>query len=553
MNKNVMFSLISLVALIATSAYVPASAASLKNSTSSPALNESSSQFTKAQFRVLTDSDDSDDDSDDDDKDGPDNPDKPPTPKSPPDSAPGAPLLPTQTKPTILDQSVWSPPQPLQPILAYTFPSGIANWTIPVRAAAFVDITPNPSEQFTPVGMVEIGANPEIDTVARIYLVAIDLTSRERSVRGQLVPMTPPDISPGISSAAADDTLDVIFQRIPQRLNPARTNSPYEEFQGLPTPTDSMATIYADGVCFTVKTGDGTGNGGDGDSDDDSDDGDNDDSNSSVNGGPIYNTYCSKPSGPDGSDSPLSVMDNFPSQYAELQSSISDVAGGFDLKNRIQMDEIISTVESILGIQGCASSLTEEACGSDMIGAPVTEQYFRLQFNKAFGGNGDDNGGDGKDTDHENDGENGDHESQSVSTYTARFSADDDDSKNNDDRDNDDRDNDNKKPNQSPTPIQVAVVRVLKPVETPADTIQPGDYVMQWWFDSNAVFYAVTLTGVTTDNTQVTNQQIPGVPATFIDRRREGPQQPASQISAWKLKVSALGREFHVCCWWEGC
>ena len=76
---------------------------------------------------------------------------------------------------------------------------------------------------------------------------------------------------------------------------------------------------------------------------------------------------------------------------------------------------------------------------------------------------------------------------------------------------------------------------------------------MHWWFDSNMVFYAVTLTGVTTDNIQVTNQQIPGVPATFIDRRSEGPRQPASQISAWKVKVNAFGREFNACCWWESC
>lgn len=512
MNKKVVLNWLSLVALVATSAYVPMTAASLSTSTSNAALNENSSQFVKAQPKVLADSDDSDDSED---------PDTTPTPEPTPDSStPENPLIPTESKPTILDPSNWSPPQPLQPILGFTFPTGTANWTIPVRAAAFVDIAPDPSERFTPVGMVEVGANPETETESQIYLVSIDLASRETRVKGQLVPVAPPDISPDALSVAAADTLDVIFLRIPQKLNPERINSPYEEFQGLPSPPDSMATIYADGVCFVVKTGDGTGNGGGGDSDDS----DNDDSNSSVNGRPIYNTYCSKPTGPNGLDAPLSVMDNFPSQYAELQSSISEVATSFNLENRIQNDEIISTLESILGIQDCASALTEEACGSDIIGAPVTEQYFRRQFNQAFGGNGDGNGGD---RDHENGGENGD---------AARIAAD-------GNRDNGDRDNDNNRPNQSPTPIEVAAVKVLKPIEFPDSIVQPGDYVMHFWFDSNAVFYAVTLTGVTTDSTVVTNQQIPGVPATFIDRRREGPMQPDSQISAWKLLKWCTCRE----------
>jgi hypothetical protein len=553
MNKKVLLSWLILIALIATSA---------SNSAAASGLSEQSGQFAaEAQRGVLADSDDSDDsdDRDDDDRDDDDrddDPDGPPTPEPPLDSAPETPLVPTESKPTILDQSNWSPPQPLQPIIAFTFPSGISNWTIPVRAAAFVDITPDPSEQFTPVGMVEIGANPETESESQIYVVNIDLSSRETRVRGQLVPVSPPDSSPDISAAAAEDTVDVIFQRIPQRLNPARTNSPYEEFQGLPSPPDGFATIFADGVCFDVRTGNGTGNGGGDGSDDDSDNGDNDDANSSTNGGPIYNTYCSRPSGPDGSDAPLSVMDNFPSQYAELQSSISGVAAGFDLENRVQMNEIISTLESIQGIQDCASALTEEACGSDIIGVPVTEHYFAQQLNKAFGGNGDGSGGDGEDRDHNNGGENGDHKSQTVSTYTAMSASDDDDdAKNNDNKDNDDRDNDNgtKKPNGSPTPIAAAVVKVLKPIELPNGVVQPGDYVMHWWFDSNAVFYAVTLTGVTTDNTQVTNQQIPGVPATFIDKRREGPHQPASQISAWRVRINWFGKEVRGCVFGETC
>jgi hypothetical protein len=177
----------------------------------------------------------------------------------------------------------------------------------------------------------------------------------------------------------------------------------------------------------------------------------------------------------------------------------------------------------------------------------VTEWYFAQQLSKAFGGNGDGNGGDGEDSDHE---------SQTVSTYTAMNSSDDDGDANNDDNkgnDDGDSDNGNNKSNQSPTPIAAAALRVLKPIEIPNGIIQPGDYVMHWWFDSNAVFYAVTLTGVTTDNTVVTNQQIPGVPATFIDRRREGPRQPASQISAWRVRINWFGREVRGCVLGESC
>jgi hypothetical protein len=442
---------------------------------------------------------------------------------------PKTPLIPTQRKPTILDQSTWSPPQPLRPILAYTFPSGFSNWTIPLRAAAFVDITPDPSERFTPVGMVEVGANPETESESSLYLVNIDLNSTETEVQGQLVPVTPT----GILSAAATDTLDVTFQRIPQRLNPERINSPYEAFQGLPSPQNSMATIFADGVCFVIKVANGTGNGTDGDSDDDSDNGtDNDtNANNSTNGGPIYNYYCSKPSGPDEPDAPLSIMDNFPTHYAELQDLISGVAGQFGLQDLIQMDEIISTRESILGIQDCASTLTEEACGSDIIAALVTEQYFEQQFREKFGGNGD--GGDEENRNNEN-GEN--NESQTVSTDTASVAV-----------DNNNGENDDHSPPL--TPIEVAVVKVLKPIETPNTIVQPGDYRMDFWFDSNGLFFAATLTGMTTDNIQVTNQQIPGVPATFIDQSSEGPHQPALQISAKKCNI--FGRSW--CVWWEDC
>lgn len=413
-----------------------------------------------------------------------------------------------------------------------------------MRVAAFTDITPDPSQKFTPVGMVEIDLGPDSfgqPTEPRLYVVSIDLNARSKTVKGQLLPVNTTDTM----SAAATDALDIVFRRIPQKLNPERTDSPYGEFQGLLPPPDSAATIYADGVCFVVKAAQGTGGGtGDNDNDDD-DDEDNDsdhDADSAMNSStldatssaPAYNAYCSKPTGPKGKDAALSIMDNFSSQYAQLQSLIHDAAARFGLEDRIQMDEIVSTLESILGIQDCASLLTQEACSSDVIAAPVKEQYFKRQFTAQFGGNGGNDGHDGDDDDDDDkedqDSASSSHSSPflfaSLSVTESLFQPD------------------------SPVAIEAAVVKVLKPIELPSGgTVQPGDYVMHFWFDSNAVFYAATLTGVTTDNVVITNQQIPALPASFIDKRNSGLKQPSSQISAWK--VSLFRGSW--CTWWEGC
>jgi hypothetical protein len=191
------------------------------------------------------------------------------------------------------------------------------------------------------------------------------------------------------------------------------------------------------------------------------------------------------------------------------------------------MDEIISTRESILGIQDCASALTEEACGSDIIAAPVTEWYFEHQYSRAFGGDGENNG---EDDDRERqDDESGLNNSPflfgSLSVMKSLIQP------------------------ITPAQIAAAAVKILKPIETPDTIIQPGDYVMHLWFNSNGVFYAATLTGVTTDSTVVTNQQIPAIPALFLDRRSESPRQPSAQITG--LKVNWRGRS--VCALWESC
>jgi hypothetical protein len=374
-----------------------------------------------------------------------------PTPQPPVFPPPSGPLLPMGDKPTeAFSPFDMSSLPPLQIIVGYNLPGDFVDWAMPIRVAAFEDITIDSAETFTPVGVVEIGSdqlNP------RIYQAEIDLNSTATEVAGRLVPLT------------ATAPLDVTFQRIPQLVNPERTNSPYEEFQSLEPAPASASSIFAGGVCFVATTADG----------------------------PIK--YCSTASASDDSTQ-LSVTDNFPSQYADLQDLISPVAAQFGLLDVIQMDEIISMQEDFQHIQECASALTQQACGADMVVAPVSEQYFEQQYNETFGEG---------DEDDEDDGDNGG--------------------------------------DQSPAPFAVGVLKILRPVDASGGTVEPGDYRIDYWFDANGVFYAATLTGVRTDNTQVTNQQIPAVPATFVNA--DGTELPGAHISACRI----IGK----CIWQRRC
>jgi hypothetical protein len=361
--------------------------------------------------------------------------------------------IPPEPKPPLCFSQSCVPPLPptllpLDTTTGYSFPSDFVDWAMPIRVAAFETITIDPLETFTPVGVVEIGSD-QLDP--RIYLAEIDLNSTTTEVQGRLVPIT------------TTGTLDVTFRRIPQIPNSERTNSPYEEFQFLEPAPDSFSTIFAGGVCFVATTVDG----------------------------PIK--YCSNPFAADDSDQ-LSVRNNFSSQYEQLRDLISPVAVQFGLENVIQLGHIISMQEDVQHILDCASQLTQEACGADVVVAPVTAQYFQQRFNDQFGGGDDDDEEDGED------GDNGDNGSSS-----------------------------------QPTPITVGVIKVLRPVEvSTGGTIQPGDYRIDYWFDANGVFYAATLTGVMTDNTQVTNQQVPAVPAALINAPNS-PGQPPTQISACRI------------------
>lgn len=193
-----------------------------------------------------------------------------------------------------------------------------------------------------------------------------------------------------------------------------------------------------------------------------------------TDGDPAYIRYCSD------SGSVLSVINNFGSQYQDLVNSILPVAERFGLQDDVQTDQIISTMEHPGRIQACSQLVNasqqakQQVCGSDITVAPVR-----------------------------------------LDKYSAAY----DDAQNN--------------PTDGRFSVTVAAVKVLHPIEITIGVLQPGDYKMDYWFDVSNGFYAATISGFTTNEQEVTNQQIPAVPATFINA--DNTKQPGAQISACRI------------------
>ena len=193
----------------------------------------------------------------------------------------------------------------------------------------------------------------------------------------------------------------------------------------------------------------------------------------------------------------LSVKDSFPTQYTELQNMMIAAAAHIGYTAPLALDQTLSTIEDGQRIQDCANAtdeLTQQtACASDIVLVPVTSDYFDEKYEALLDALDD---------------------GPSVSV---------------------------------PAPIDIAVVKVLQPIEFPSTNpvttvlVQPGDYRVEFWFDENGAVYAATLTGLTTDDILVINQQIPAIPPIFI--RASGPQQPFAQISGFDLKICCFGRE----------
>jgi hypothetical protein len=479
--------------------------------------------------------------------------------------------------------------RPLTTVIAYTFPSDIqGGWVVPLKVAAYEDIQPPESDGFTEVGIVVLGINlSEISPLAslnstvswsgpagagfgiqgrveNVGLViaytpgeSITIVGRDGELEtftlasplrivpanragllgpGAFVTVQAPSNDPNnrqtavgivihpdrprnfpdqieisvevmINVTSTDDdvdvvlvredgeTIDTIFTRIPQIVNPERTGLYYPEFGNLGPVPSSAATIAADGVCFVINDA------------------------AVVPSGPMR--YCSTVE-PEitlafrapvnqavpffgrtshslnspfavaldlDSASQLSVKDSYPTQYADLQSRIVAAADHISYESPLDLGEILSTIEDPQRIQDCANAGKNKedqraACSSDIILAPVTKEYFEEQYDNLL-------------------------------ALPLPLAA--------------------------PTTIDVGVVRVLQTINLPTEapvgsvTILPGDYRLDYWFDVNGVFYASTLTGLTTADTPVTNQQAPAIPAAFLDADPDGPGQPFAQITACRI------------------
>lgn len=428
------------------------------------------------------------------------------------------PTGPTATEPPVTEAPTAGEPAAsiegdLQEILAFTLPAADnpETWTIPIRVAPFKAIKeyqykfPDkwPQDAATPfeVGVVEIGPGPEKQGT---YLVAIDITSAGGTVPGLL------------ASTTDTDVYLVSFERIAQKLNPARgEEAKIEAFKALNPPPDVAVAIRSDSVCFVVKT-------------------DND---------PPYLRYCSEPG------SMLSVKDNFASQYEGVQGSIAGAikllmeSSNFASDVPVQTDQLISEMEDPSRLEGCGEQIlnpaqaiqapeptpTEDsmtfkfeppqdatvpdqpkpslafsqsdtllaenlailqaACGSDITVAPVTLDYFNDKYKSL------------------------------VPPTSSRFimaslvapvflQA-------------------------SPPPITAAVVQIHQPIDTSLGTVFPGNYRLDYWFNATGEFYAATISGALTDGTPVTNQPVPAVPATFINA--DDTEQPGAQISTCRI------------------
>lgn len=400
-----------------------------------------------------------------------------PTPIPPTNNIPTGPV-PPDTQPDI---DTFATNRPLSPIIGFTFPAGIdVGGVVPVEAAAFLDFQPPASDGFSEVGMVAVSLDQ--------FIVAIDVVSTSDIVAGQLISTTGPEV------------VDVNFRRIPQIVNPDRANATYAEFQ-LDSAPDTTAAITPNSVCFVVSTAVDT-----------------------------FTRYCStsatllsqpaerqmrlwatNPASANRSSSlqsvdlvgkalpllplqivspaSLSVQDSFPTQYTDLQNMIVAAAAHIGFQAPLALDLTLSTIQDAQRIQDCASAVGE--CTSDIVAAPVPLDYFEQQYNEKFGG------------------DNGDDDDEEESATAASSSP--------------------------PTPIALGVVSVLQLIEYSTGIVQPGDYRLDAWFDTNGVFFAATLTGLTTNDSPVVNQQIPAIPATFIDAVGNGPGAEIDRFCIWRF------------------
>jgi hypothetical protein len=180
------------------------------------------------------------------------------------------------------------------------------------------------------------------------------------------------------------------------------------------------------------------------------------------------------------SDTPeliLSVRDNFSSEYGDLiggwESSVNHLnQQGFSQDVDIATDLTISEIEGHKNITSCND---QQECASDITGAPNAS--FWADYNQAR-----------------------DEAAENNFVVTA------------------------------------AIAKIERTIDIPSQVIiEPGDYWVRLWFDSEENFLGATLLGVTTEDKPVYGQSIPATPAYFLDADDvDNPQKIVSWISAWR-------------------
>lgn len=452
-------------------------------------------------------------------------------------------FIPSEIKPPLsIDPSVnmFQSPAQFQPevsqVIGFTFPDG----TIAVKAAPYDGIYSSTQDaELTPVGVVAIG---EGGTNPGTYEVNLDLEGSAQCVSGELRQL----------ENGGSNPLPVRFVRISQKPNPERVNPSETEWPAYAdeeSPTYNSAVITADGVCFVLKLGES------------------------------YFRYCSEPG------SSLSAKNN-EAQYSNIVASIRNTAEIFGLQNDIEYSQTISTLEDSTHIDQCAgrsgrgsageSYEDMESCSSDVIVAPVKslvpnptpdqnpceptptptaepekktcKSPYTVRYGEWVWKIGrrcnispyaiiDANGlvppywlypGDVLILPRNAPPFPGRPQSSlptsqfafawgslPFSGALASFSW-------------------QEPPTTTPISVTVGVVKVLRDIDIGGgNVVLPGDYRVDYWFEANNNFLAATLSGIRNDDVIVTNQQIPAVPAAFINA--DGTEFVNAQISACRI------------------
>ncbi len=469
---------------------------------------------------------------------------------------PEDPLRPNMEKPPLdintggekVQSAVQIPPE-LSQVIGFTFPDG----TIAIKAAPFDKTTSSTQEgELSPVGVVEIGEGGGVYTGT--YVVNLDLEGSTQCVSGELRPL----------EGDSNNVPSVGFVRTELVPNPERVDHPEiwppitdHEMQTY----DNSAMITADSVCFVLESGEG------------------------------YFRYCSVPG------SALSAMNNtsqYDALVKTIQQTAArfDLEDDIETSQTISTLEDILHINQCNHPDWYSEELDpDEACRSDITVAPVTQNYLIKNFGSVIGlptfqklvpvpSNEREACTPCKSpyTVHSGDWvwkigrrcnispyaiirANGlyppywlypgdklilprnappfPHRPRSnlitsqlafalgnlpFSDALASFALQDE-------------------PSTKPISVTVGVVKVHREIytatdylsesENPENIVHPGDYRLDYWFVGDQTFFAATLSGFRDDGIEVINQQIPAVPAAFINA--DGTEPVSAQISACRI------------------